>query len=165
MKAVRKVKGVTGIERRDVPGERESLHPFNWDNITFPNALQYSTRLSAHLGDGALSQISSRLGADQGATSKAIAAAVPLLLARSPRMPRRPTGAQQLHDAVTRDHDGSVLDNPDAVGAAAACGQGDAILGHILGDRQSLAEQGISRRRRVSTCPRSVPCSPRSLRW
>ena len=101
--------------------------------------------LSAHLGDGALSQISSRLGADQGATSKAIAAAVPLLLAGLAQNAATPDGAQQLHNAVTKDHDGSVLDNPDAVGAAAASGQGNAILGHILGERQSLAEQGISR--------------------
>ncbi len=101
--------------------------------------------LSAHLGDAALSQISGRLGADQSATSKAIAAAVPLLLGGLAHNAATPDGAQRLHEAVTRDHDGSVLDNPDALGAAAAGGQGNAIVGHILGDRQSLAEQGISR--------------------
>lgn len=101
--------------------------------------------LSARLDDSALSQISSRLTADQGATSKAIAAAVPLLLGALAKNAGTTGGAQQLHDALARDHDGSVLDSPDALGAGAAAGQGDAILGHILGDRQSVAEQGISK--------------------
>ena len=101
--------------------------------------------LSAHLDEKALSQLSSRLSADQGSTSKAIAAAVPLLLGALAKNAATPSGAQQLHDAVARDHDGSVLDNPAPVEAAATTGQGDAILGHILGDRKSLAEQGISK--------------------
>ncbi len=49
-----------------------------------------------------------------------------------------------MHDALARDHDGSVLDSPRSAGAGGGGGQGNAILGHVLGDRQSLAEQGIS---------------------
>jgi hypothetical protein len=101
--------------------------------------------LSAHLDDHALSQLSSRLSADQGSTSKAIAAAVPLLLGALAKNAGTPGGAQQLHDAVARDHDGSVLSSPDAVGSGVAADQGDAILGHILGDRRAVAEQGISK--------------------
>lgn len=101
--------------------------------------------LSNRLDDQALSQLSTRLGTDQAATSKAIAAAVPLLLGALAKNAATPTGAQAIHDAVSRDHDGSVLDSPDAIASAAATGQGDAILGHVLGDRRSVAEQGISR--------------------
>lgn len=101
--------------------------------------------LSAHLDDSALSQLSSRLNADQGATSKAIAAAVPVLLGALAKNSSTPTGAQQLHDALARDHDGSVLDAPGLPAEGTVAGQGDAILGHVLGDRRSLAEQGISK--------------------
>lgn len=100
--------------------------------------------LTSHLNDQTLSQLSSRLGSDKAATSKAIAAAVPLLLGALAKNAATPNGAQALHDAVTRDHDGSILDNPNAIDSAAATGQGDGILGHVLGDRRSVAEQGIA---------------------
>ena len=96
--------------------------------------------LSGHLDDQTLRQISGALGADQGATSKALAAAVPLLIAGLARNAAQPGGAQQLHDALARDHDGTALDRPPA----GATGDGDAILGHILGDRRATAEKGIA---------------------
>jgi hypothetical protein len=96
--------------------------------------------LSGHLDDQSLRRMSGALGADQGATSKALAAAVPLLLAGLARNTTQPGGAQQLHDALVRDHDGSALENPPA----APTPDGDAILGHILGDRRAEAERGIA---------------------
>jgi hypothetical protein len=101
--------------------------------------------LSTHLDDHTLGQLSSSLGTDRGATSKAIAAAIPLLLGALAKNAGTPEGAQAIHDAVTRDHDGSILDNPNAATSPAATADGDAILGHVLGDRRSMAEQGISR--------------------
>ena len=56
--------------------------------------------LSGHLDDQSLRRISGTLSADQGATSKALAAAVPLLLAGLARNAAQPGGAQQLHDAL-----------------------------------------------------------------
>ena len=97
--------------------------------------------LSGHLDDSALRRIGETLGADQGATSKALAAAVPLLIAGLARNAAQPGGAQQLHDALARDHDGSALDAP----APAPSADGDAILGHILGDRRAVAEQGVAK--------------------
>jgi hypothetical protein len=96
--------------------------------------------LSGHLDEQTLGRLSGALGADQGATSKALAAAVPLLLAGLARNASQPAGAQQLHDALARDHDGSALDHPPA----APTPDGDAILGHILGDRREAAERGIA---------------------
>ena len=96
--------------------------------------------LSGHLDDQSLRRISGTLSADQGATSKALAAAVPLLLAGLARNAAQPGGAQRLHDALARDHDGSALDSPPA----GATPDGDAILGHILGDRRITAERGIA---------------------
>jgi hypothetical protein len=96
--------------------------------------------LSGHLDDQSLRRISGALGADQGATSKALAAAVPLLVAGLAHNAAQPGGAQQLHDALARDHDGSALANPPT----GATPDGDAILGHIFGDRRAAAEQGIA---------------------
>lgn len=101
--------------------------------------------LSSHLDERVLTQLTSRLGADQGNTSKAIAAAVPLLLGALAHNASQPAGAEELHKALVRDHDGSVLDQPAAVADGAGPRDGDAILGHILGDRREVAEQGISR--------------------
>jgi hypothetical protein len=101
--------------------------------------------LSARLDERALTQLSSRLGTDEGNTSKAIAAAVPLLLGALARNASQSDGAQQLHQALQRDHDGSALDNSAAVADDARLRDGDAILGHVLGDRRAIAEQGISR--------------------
>jgi hypothetical protein len=101
--------------------------------------------LTTHLDDQALSRLSANLGADKDATSKAIAAAVPVLLGALAKNAATPEGAEALHQAVARDHDGSILDNPTAATSPAASGDGDAILGHVLGDRRSMAEQGISR--------------------
>jgi hypothetical protein len=50
-------------------------------------------------------------------------------------------GATQLHDALNRDHDGAVLERP----AEADLGTGQAILGHIFGDRRETVEQGLAR--------------------
>ncbi len=101
--------------------------------------------LSAHLDDNALRQISSRLGTDQGATSRAIAAAVPLLLGALAHNAAQGDGAQRLNEAIARDHDGSVLnDVPGALQTAPLSG-GEAILGHVLGDRRDLAEQAVAR--------------------
>jgi hypothetical protein len=97
--------------------------------------------LSGHLDDSALERISGTLSADPGATSKALAAAVPLLVAGLARNAAPPGGAQALHDALVRDHDGSALETP----APAPSADGDAILGHILGDRRNVAEQGIAK--------------------
>jgi hypothetical protein len=96
--------------------------------------------LSGHLDDQSLQRISGALGTDQSATSKALAAAVPLLVAGLARNASQPGGAQQLHDALARDHDGSALDQPPTTPSP----DGDAILGHILGDRRAAAEQGIA---------------------
>lgn len=97
--------------------------------------------LGSRLDAGAVQQLSGRLGADRTATGAAISAALPLLLGALAKNASDPTGARQLHDALARDHDGTRLDalpaEPDP--------DGDAILGHVLGDRRELAERGIAR--------------------
>jgi hypothetical protein len=97
--------------------------------------------LNARLGDDAARQLGARLGTDSGTTGSAITAALPLLIGALAKNASSPDGAQQLHDALARDHDGSALDRS---AADQTSGDGDAILGHVLGNRRDLAERGIS---------------------
>jgi hypothetical protein len=100
--------------------------------------------VSAHLDDNALQQLSSRLGTDQGATSKGIAAAIPVLLGALAQNAQG-AGAQQLNDALARDHDGSVLNDVPGTIRNQPVANGDAILGHVLGDRRDVVEQAVAR--------------------
>ena len=96
--------------------------------------------------NGQTSQISQRIGADDGATSNAIQAAVPSLLAALSQEANRGGGLQQ---AVAEDHDGSIIDNlGDYLNGTAQLNpratDGSGILNHVLGDRQETLARGIS---------------------
>ena len=97
--------------------------------------------LGTQLGGDAAQQLGARLGADTGTTSSAITAALPLLIGALAKNASQPDGAQQLHDALARDHDGSALERPPADQSPS---DGDAILRHVLGTRRDLAERGVS---------------------
>ena len=97
--------------------------------------------LGSRLGGDAAQQLGARLGTDAGTTGSAITAALPLLIGALAKNASNPDGAQQLHDALAKDHDGSALERPPADQSP---GDGDAILRHVLGNRRDLAERGIS---------------------
>jgi hypothetical protein len=101
--------------------------------------------LSTHLDDNVLQQISSRVGADSGVTSKGIAAAIPVLLGALAHNANQGDGAQQLNDALAWDHDGSVLNDVAGAVRDGQLADGNAILGHVLGDRRDVAEQAVAR--------------------
>ena len=46
---------------------------------------------------------------------------------------------------MTRDHDGSLLDNPQQAVANPMAFGGGGILGHIFGQRQAPVEQGVAK--------------------
>ena len=100
--------------------------------------------LTQQLAGGALSQISSKIGADEGTTAKAIALAVPLLTAALARNSSTPAGAEALNQAIARDHDGSVLDNLMGFLGNSESGNGAGILGHVLGGQRSNVENGLA---------------------
>ena len=105
--------------------------------------------LSQALGGGTVSQIARQIGADESHTSTAINAALPILLGALDRNTDQPGGADALFGALTRDHDGSLLDDiggflGGSLGGSKAAA-GSAILGHILGGKQGSVETGLSR--------------------
>jgi len=102
--------------------------------------------LSSQLAGGdTLSQLSRAIGADEGATSKALAGAMPMLLGGLANNASDGNGAASLASALDRDHDGSVLD--DVAGFLQGGGRGvngDGILSHVFGGRKPAVEKSIS---------------------
>ena len=100
--------------------------------------------LTQQLAGGALSQLSNKIGADSGTTSKAVALAVPLLVSALARNSSTPSGAQDLNQALANDHDGSILDDVKGFLANSESGNGAGILGHVLGEQRSDVENGLA---------------------
>ena len=101
--------------------------------------------LKGQLGAGTVSQVSQRIGADQGQIQQAIGAALPVLLGALARNTSRPAGATALHQALSEDHDGSILDNLSGALNQGDLTDGNAILGHVLGDRRNVVESGVGK--------------------
>ncbi len=100
--------------------------------------------ISQQLGDNEVAAIGRQIGSDSGATTKAIAGALPMLVGALSRNAQDDEGAASLLGALQRDHDGSALDNlGDLIGSQGGAA-GSGILKHVLGNKQSAAESGLS---------------------
>jgi hypothetical protein len=108
---------------------------------------ELSEILGQVLAGNTLGQLSGAIGASKDQTAKAVSAAMPVLLEGLTRNASSSAGASSLLGALDRDHDGSILDDLAGYlgGGASGAGAGDAILGHILGNRRGGVENGISR--------------------
>lgn len=102
--------------------------------------------LGQQLGGSAVESISQQVGADQDATAKAVSAALPMLVSALAKNSANEGGAASLLGALDRDHDGSILDDVGGfLGQGGNSSMGGAILGHMLGGRQSNAESAIGK--------------------
>lgn len=101
--------------------------------------------LQSQVGGGTLTQLSQRLGADPQQTQQAIGAALPVLLGALARNAAQPGGATALHQALSRDHDGSILNDVAGSVSRADLTDGNKILGHVLGNRQDTVATGVSK--------------------
>ena len=100
--------------------------------------------LSQQVGSQVAGQISKQFGIDTKMSESAINAALPMLLGAISRNAATPQGAQALNKALDQ-HDGSVLN--DLLGAVTSQDRvkdGEKILGHVFGNRQSGVQQGLS---------------------
>jgi len=90
------------------------------------------------------SQIAPRLGINENTARTAVTIAVPLILAALARNAAQPQGARELHQAVTQDHDGSVLDNLMGYLGNPAAANGAGILRHTLGGQRPTVENNLA---------------------
>jgi hypothetical protein len=101
--------------------------------------------LQQRLGGDTVNQISSRIGADPGTTGNAIDAALPLLISAMARNASDSRREQSLATAVSKDHDGSILDDVPAYVSRASEKPGAGILRHVLGGKQEAVQTGLAR--------------------
>jgi hypothetical protein len=100
--------------------------------------------LMQKLSGEALSQVSQHVGADPDTTQQALTTALPLLVSGLAKNASQPQGASALHQALSADHNGSILDNTAGHVANPNTQAGHDILGHIFGNGQSQVEQAIA---------------------
>ena len=91
--------------------------------------------LSQQLGGDVVNQMSAQFGTDAGTMNNAIAAALPMLLNGLARNSANPRGADALSAALSRDHDGGILDDLVGFLGSGNTDTGANILGHIFGGK------------------------------
>lgn len=115
-----------------------------------PESMNFLDLFTSQLGPGQLDALSNTLGADKAQTSSALGTFVPLIVSAMARNTSNPTGAAALAGALDRDHDGSILTQLPQLLNNPALGNGDGILGHILGGKRQVAEQAVAQQSGLS---------------
>ena len=99
--------------------------------------------LKGQLGGQALEMIGSQIGADRSQVEKAMPAALGSLMTGLARNARSAEGAGALATALSKDHDGTILDNLSGVISAPEQGPGAGILGHVFGSKRGAVESAL----------------------
>jgi hypothetical protein len=115
--------------------------------------------LGQQQGSQAVDQISQNLGADNSAVSSAIQMALPVILSGLANNAQQPQGAENLNNALDKDHNGGLLDNlMGYLGGGIPQPQqadrqtnGAGILGHIFGNNQGQVAQEVSNKTGLNT--------------
>lgn len=100
--------------------------------------------ITQQLAGAASRQIAARLGVSESTANTGVQLAVPLIVAALARNASQPQGAQDLHQAIADDHDGSILNNLTGYLSNPEQGDGAGILGHVLGDQRSSVESNVA---------------------
>lgn len=95
-------------------------------------------------GEG-ITQISRKIGADEQTTKAALSTALPLLVSALAKNTSKTEGAQSLNQALTKDHDGSILNDVPGFLENPEVGNGAGILGHVLGSQQPAVTKGLTK--------------------
>lgn len=103
-----------------------------------------SEMITQRISGAAAGQLAQRLGISEGTAQTAVQLAVPLILAALARNASKPQGAQDLHQAVANDHDGSILDQLSSYLGNPQAANGSGILGHVLGGQRPAVESNLA---------------------
>ena len=107
--------------------------------------------VQSNLSEGLIEQLSSKIGGDPKQTAVATTGIMSTLMGALAKNASTPEGANSIAKALDNDHDGGILDNLSDIFSGNAANQneralnGNGILNHLLGDRQSGAVDMISK--------------------
>ncbi len=94
----------------------------------------------------ALGSVSRQIGVSKEKTQQILPEAIALITSALAQNSSSKKGAQALSDALSKDHDGSLLNNiVDYIGNYLN-GDGNGILEHVLGSKRTAAESAISKK-------------------
>lgn len=102
--------------------------------------------ITQQLDGDTLNRLATQAGAGESQVQEAAPLALASLVEGLSRNASRPEGAEALLGALTRDHDGSVLDNLGGFFGQPNLQDGESILGHVFGNRQQQVAQGLSQK-------------------
>lgn len=100
--------------------------------------------VTQQLSGSASRAIAQRLGISEATANTAVQVAVPLILAALARNANDPQGAQNLHQAINNDHDGSIFDNLMGYVSNPQSANGAGILGHVFGTQQPAIHNNLA---------------------
>lgn len=106
--------------------------------------------IKSQIGDQGVDALSKQLGEEPSKVNQAIEGMVPTMLGAMANNTQSKDGAQGLLAALDRDHDGSILDDVAGFFQQGDNKQGAGILKHVLGDKRSAIENGISQKSGLS---------------
>lgn len=92
-----------------------------------------------------LNKMGQQANASPEQAKSALANAIPVLMNALAKNSSTNEGASSLKNAISRDHDGSILDNLGGFLNDPSSANGSGILKHILGDKRQNVEQYISK--------------------
>ena len=100
--------------------------------------------ITQKVGGAAAGMLAQRLGISESTAQTAVQLAVPVIVAALARNASQPQGAQDLHQAVASDHDGSILDQLTSYIGNPQAANGSGILSHVLGGDRPAVENNLA---------------------
>lgn len=111
--------------------------------------------LNSDLGQKIIQGASSQTNAPQDKTAKVVQMAMPLMLGAMKKNASSPEGAKSLLNALQSKHDGSIVNQLDSYFQGGvdqdALSDGEGILKHLLGGKQTQMEQALSQKSGLDT--------------
>ena len=104
--------------------------------------------LNSPMGRQLVSGVATQTGQPESKTADVLSMAMPLLMGAMKKNSSTPGGANDLMNALSNKHDGSILDNLGGLFGGGVdsnvLNDGAGILGHVLGSKQPQVENALS---------------------